>query len=154
MPLFDLTLEELRKYRPALEEPRDFDGFWQATLAETRSHPLSVARAAETPLGRSNTFDLPSPASAAAVRGWLLLPRRREGRLPCVVEFLGDGGGGATPTDWLLRLGRLRPPRHGHPRQGSAGGGATRPDPRGGARSTPLLTRGLPERETTTTAGS
>ena len=40
------------------------------------------------------------------VRGWLLLPRPRSGRLPCVVEYIGYGGGRGLPLDWLT----LAPP--------------------------------------------
>ncbi|ARX88142.1 acetyl xylan esterase [Streptomyces alboflavus] len=29
MPHFDLPLEELRRYRPELSEPDDFDVFWR-----------------------------------------------------------------------------------------------------------------------------
>ena len=36
------------------------------------------------------------------IKGWLQLPRQRAGRLPCVVEYIGYGGGRGFPTDWLL----------------------------------------------------
>jgi cephalosporin-C deacetylase len=36
------------------------------------------------------------------IKGWLQLPRNRDGRLPCVVEYIGYGGGRGFPTDWLL----------------------------------------------------
>jgi cephalosporin-C deacetylase len=36
------------------------------------------------------------------IKGWLNLPRQRSGPLPCVVEFIGYGGGRGFPTDWLL----------------------------------------------------
>ena len=36
------------------------------------------------------------------IKGWLLLPRDRSGPLPCVVEYIGYGGGRGFPTDWLL----------------------------------------------------
>ena len=42
MPLFDMPLEELRKYRPPRAEPEDFDAFWADTLAATRSHDLNA----------------------------------------------------------------------------------------------------------------
>ena len=35
------------------------------------------------------------------IRGWLTLPRARDGRLPCVVEFVGYGGGRGLATDHL-----------------------------------------------------
>ena len=36
------------------------------------------------------------------IKGWLLLPRVRSGSLPCVVEYIGYGGGRGLPLDWLL----------------------------------------------------
>jgi hypothetical protein len=36
------------------------------------------------------------------VKGWLILPSQRTGKLPCVVEYIGYGGGRSFPTDWLL----------------------------------------------------
>jgi cephalosporin-C deacetylase len=43
MVLFDKPLEELQVYKPAREEPPDFDAFWQQTIADTRQHPLPRA---------------------------------------------------------------------------------------------------------------
>jgi cephalosporin-C deacetylase len=36
------------------------------------------------------------------VKGWLLLPRQRSGVVPCVVEYIGYGGGRGLPLDWLV----------------------------------------------------
>lgn len=104
MALFDMPLDQLERYLPARAEPADFDAFWAATLAETRRHPLD---ARFTPyasgLRALEVFDLSFRGYAGqAVRGWLLLPRQREGPLPCVVEYLGYGGGRGFPNDWLL----------------------------------------------------
>ena len=35
------------------------------------------------------------------VRGWVVVPRAVEGPLPCVVEFIGYGGGRGLPHEWL-----------------------------------------------------
>jgi len=104
MALFDMPLTELESYLPARNEPADFDTFWAATLAETRRHPLN---AQFTPyasgLHALEVFDVRFHGyGGQAVRGWLLLPRRREGPLPCVVEYIGYGGGRGFPSDWLL----------------------------------------------------
>ena len=37
MALVDLPLDELRAYRPPLDEPADFDAFWSSTLADSRA---------------------------------------------------------------------------------------------------------------------
>jgi cephalosporin-C deacetylase len=36
-----------------------------------------------------------------AVAGWLLLPRDRPEPLPCIVEYIGYGGGRGLPHEWL-----------------------------------------------------
>ena len=36
------------------------------------------------------------------IKGWLLLPAERDGPLPCVVNYIGYGGGRGFPIDWLL----------------------------------------------------
>ena len=37
MSFFDLSLDELKTYRPARTEPADFDSFWKLTLEEARA---------------------------------------------------------------------------------------------------------------------
>ena len=44
MPFYDFSRPELEAYKPAREEPADFDAFWQNTLAEVRQHPLAADR--------------------------------------------------------------------------------------------------------------
>ena len=39
MAFFDLSLDELKTYKPARTEPADFDSFWKSTLDETRKLP-------------------------------------------------------------------------------------------------------------------
>jgi cephalosporin-C deacetylase len=104
MAYFDLSFEELQTYRPLRQEPADFDAFWQATLQQTRQFPLDVKfEPVDYGLQTLETFDLTFNGYAGQpIKGWLLLPRQRSGRLPTVVEFIGYGGGRGFPTDWLL----------------------------------------------------
>src|SRR5438445_9327351 len=91
MALFDFTLDELREYRPDRAEPDDFDAFWRATLQEVRSHPLDATfDPFDAGLATVETFDVTfSGWNGERVRGWFVLPRRRSGPLPCVVQYLG-----------------------------------------------------------------
>ncbi len=104
MAFFDMPLEQLLTYRPAREEPADFDAFWARTLDETRRHPLDARfEAADFGLQTVETFDVTfSGYGGQPIKGWLLLPRQRSAALPCVVEYIGYGGGRGFPTDWLL----------------------------------------------------
>lgn len=102
--LFDLPLEELRVYRPPRPEPTDFDTFWAQTLADARRHPLNARFAPfEAGLRLVEAFDVTfNGYGGQPIKGWLLLPRARSGPLPCVVEYIGYGGGRGHPVDWLL----------------------------------------------------
>ncbi len=102
--IFDLPLEELKAYKPARQEPPDFDEFWATTLRAARQIPLRADfRPAEAHLSLIQAFDVTFPGfDGQPIKGWLLLPRQRSGRLPCVVEYIGYGGGRGLPIDWLV----------------------------------------------------
>jgi cephalosporin-C deacetylase len=103
MPYFDMPLEELQVYQPPRQEAADFDAFWQTTLAEARQHPLAAQfEPVDYHLKTVETFDVTFAGySGQPIKGWLVLPARREGPLPCVVEFIGYGGGRGFPLHWL-----------------------------------------------------
>jgi len=90
----DLPLEQLRTYRPQVPEPEDFDEFWDSTLAQARAveaHATSVP--ADTPVTALRVEDVTFPGfDGEPVRAWFVAPRA-ERPLPCVVEFVGYGGG-------------------------------------------------------------
>lgn len=104
MAFFDMPLEELRRYVPAREEAADFDAFWHATLEEVRGRPLDARfELIDAGLRTVETFDVVFAGyGGQPIRAWLQLPRQRPGPLPCVVEYLGYGGGRGFPSDWLL----------------------------------------------------
>lgn len=106
MALFDLPLAELRDYRPEREEPADFDDFWTRTLAG----------AADAAAGREPEFR-PYPTGLTAVdvhdvsfagwgghriSAWLVMPRGADGPVPCVMHYIGYGGGRGLPHDHLF----------------------------------------------------
>lgn len=103
MPFFDYSLDELRDYRPEREEPANFDAFWARSLAETRAYPLNARfEAANFYLKTLETYDVTFAGyDGQPVKGWLLLPRDRQEPLPCVVEYIGYGGGRGFPLNWL-----------------------------------------------------
>jgi cephalosporin-C deacetylase len=101
---FDLPLDQLHTYRPPRHEPADFDSFWAETLATTRQFKLEPKFVpVSTGLKLVEVFDVTFPGyGGQPIKGWLILPKEHPGKLPCVVEYIGYGGGRALPTDWLL----------------------------------------------------
>jgi cephalosporin-C deacetylase len=104
MAFFDLPLDQLQAYLPPRTEALDFDAFWARTLAETAAHPLNATfEPVDYGLATIDCYDVEfSGYAGQRIRGWLLMPKARQGKLPCVVEYIGYGGGRGTPLDWLL----------------------------------------------------
>ncbi len=104
MAFFDLPLDQLKTYKPEKPEPKDFDAFWKRTLEEARMHPLAAKfEPVDFGLATVETFDVTFAGyGGQPIKGWFLLPRQRAARIPCVVEFIGYGGGRGFATDWLL----------------------------------------------------
>ncbi len=104
MSLPDLPLDELRGYRPALPAPEDMDAFWAGTLTQAAQHPVAaVFRPVQAGLRLIDTFDVTFAGHGGhPVRGWLHLPAGSGERLPCVVQYVGYGGGRGLPHENLL----------------------------------------------------
>ena len=100
---FDLPLDQLRAYRPARIEPPDFDEFWSRSLSDARRFDLNpIFVPIDNGLTLIESFDVTfNGYGGQPIKGWLNLPRNRSGRLPCVVEYIGYGGGRGLPIDWL-----------------------------------------------------
>lgn len=103
MAFFDMPLEQLEVYKPAREEPADFDAFWADTLSAARQHPLdAVFEPVDFGLKLLDTYDVTfSGYGGQRIKGWLLLPKQRTEPLPCVVEYIGYSGGRGFPVNWL-----------------------------------------------------
>jgi cephalosporin-C deacetylase len=101
---FDMPLEQLKTYRPPRQEPADFDTFWHTTLGQAREFPLEARfEPVDYGLRTLETFDVTfNGYGGNRIKGWLLLPRGLARPLPCVIEFIGYGGGRGFPTDWLV----------------------------------------------------
>ncbi len=73
-------------------------------MADVRKHPLN-AQFEEVDFGLSlvTTYDVTfNGYDGQPVKGWLLLPEGKNESMPCVVQYIGYGGGRGFPTDWLL----------------------------------------------------
>jgi cephalosporin-C deacetylase len=104
MPLTDLPLAELERYRSSTPEPADFDGFWKRTLAEQAASAAAPAFVPHRSHLRTVEVDDVTFAGfdGAAIRGWLLRPAGADSPLPCVVELPGYGGGRGLAHESLL----------------------------------------------------
>jgi cephalosporin-C deacetylase len=115
MPLFDMPIEQLRSYAPDLNAPADLSDFWARALAEARQVPMRP-RFEETDglLPGIRAWDCSFPGYGGQdVKAWFILPSAKaveglppgyldaQGRLPCVVEYIGYGGGRGFPLNWL-----------------------------------------------------
>lgn len=103
MPLFDLSQEQLTTYQPQVREPADFDAFWQRTLTEARAHPLdAVFEPVDHALTTLDAYDVTfSGYGGQRIKGWFIAPRGASAPLPCIVEYIGYGGGRGFPLQWL-----------------------------------------------------
>ena len=104
MALIDLSLEELRVYRPERTEPTDFDQFWTETLEAARAQPLGLEHpAVDTGLSLIAVDDVTFAGyGGQPIKAWLARPAQAEGPLPCIVEYCGYGGGRGLPTEHLF----------------------------------------------------
>jgi cephalosporin-C deacetylase len=101
---FDFPLDRLQTYQPPRDEPADFEAFWRDTLAEAEQFPLDARfEVADYGLRALEAFDVTfNGYGGQPIKGWLLLPRERSGPLPCVVQYLGYGGGRGFPLNHLV----------------------------------------------------
>jgi cephalosporin-C deacetylase len=113
MAFYDFPRDELQRYKPERREEKDFDAFWASTLADAAKRPLDArfvpyAAVLEAVEAYDASF---AGYGGQRVAGWLVLPAAslrpalstcRGGRLPCVVEYLGYGGGRSFPWDYLF----------------------------------------------------
>lgn len=97
MPFFDMPLEELRTYRPRINEPADFDDFWQKTLKRHTSPELlenASIRAVNSHVKTVDAWEVVfSGYDDQPIHGRYTRPASTLQDLPIIVEFVGYGGG-------------------------------------------------------------
>ena len=147
MPITDLTLPELVDFRPEVEEPEDFDRFWQVTIAEARQRSQEVVSTpVEGPLTELVVEDMAFAGfDGDPIRAWVVRPRSGE-RLPAVVEFVGYNGGRGLPAEHLhwAASGFVHVIMDTRGQGSGWGGGGSTADPHGsGAALEGFMTRGV-----------
>ncbi len=108
MAYADLPFAELRAHVTIGVEPADLDAFWADSLREARSHDLApVFTPTPNGLVTIDSYSVSFPGfGGQPVAGWLQVPARAEGALPCVVQYVGYGGGRGLVHE--TRCGRRR----------------------------------------------
>lgn len=103
MALIDMSLAQLREYRPERIEPTDFDQFWTETLEAARAHPIALEHSpADVGLPLISVDDVTFAGyGGQPIKGWLVRPAQAAGPLPCIVEYCGYGGGRGLPHEQL-----------------------------------------------------
>lgn len=147
MPFPDLLQPELGAYHSAVQTPGDFSDFWTETIEEARAigGDIDIAKA-DTTLRAVEAFDVTFPGFGGhPIKGWLVLPVNRSGRLPLVVQYLGYGGGRGFPHEslhWAASgYAYFRMDTRG---QGSSWSVGATPDPVGTQPSIPgMMTKGI-----------
>lgn len=153
MPWFDLPLDELRHYAPEINEPDDFDAFWQATLNEFAAEQpdVSFQPVNEACYAHVDVFDVTFAGYGGdTIRGWFLTPAGNAEQLPCIVSYVGYGGGRGEPIDHFVTpvagFAHFVMDTRGQGASWSAGATA---DPAGtGSHQPGFMTKGIEARET------
>ena len=156
MPPHAPSIDHLLKLNPAIPEPADFDAFWAGTLAASRKHDLNATfePVKDDAFQLFNAYDLTfSGYDGQRIRGWVVEPaaaRNAGKKLPCVVTYMGYGGGRSLPTDHLLftTVGavNLIMDNRGQGAQGTPG--ATGDIGTTGPQFSGMMTRGIDSRDT------
>lgn len=103
MPLIDLPLAKLKKYRGLNPRPADMDAYWSQALKEMRAVKPDVAlKPAVFQTSAADCFDLYfTGVRGARLHAKYLRPRRRAGRAPAVLHFHGYSGNAGSWSEKL-----------------------------------------------------
>lgn len=153
MALFDFPLDKLQSYKSAVTAPRDFDTFWKKTLAQTEAHPIAAKfeRHDDVPFKLVDVYDVTFAGfDGHAIKGWFIEPAGNKAKLPCVVTYIGYGGGRSLPTEHLavasMGMSHLVMDTRG---QGSSWSNGATADPVGSNPQFPgFMTKGIESPET------
>ncbi len=102
MPAFDLPLEKLREYQPALTREPDFRDFWAETLAQAAKIPLDPELVlVDYPVDGLRVAQASYTGwDGARIRGWYIVPAGR-GPHPGLAFYHGYSGSKGAIYDYL-----------------------------------------------------
>jgi cephalosporin-C deacetylase len=105
MPIFDLSLPELRTYPGRNPRPADFDAYWDHALRELAATDPKPQLVPATALAARSVecFDLWfTGVGGARVYAQYVRPKNRDGKCPAVLQFHGYS---MNAGDWSWKLG-------------------------------------------------
>jgi cephalosporin-C deacetylase len=107
MRLVDEQVQSLLKLNVPQTRQPDFDSFWAATMEKVRTRPLNARlKPVDHPIKAMDVRDLVYEGlDGTDVHAWLLLPRQRAGKVPCLVFYHGANGWRGFPANhaqWLM----------------------------------------------------
>src|ERR1700691_609953 len=99
MARYDLSDEELVRYRSSVVPPEDLSEFWERTLGESRAVSWAPKlERVDTGLRAVETFDVTfSGFGGQPIKAWLHKPAGAGSDLPVIIHYAGYGGGRALP---------------------------------------------------------
>jgi cephalosporin-C deacetylase len=142
MNLFDMSLEELKVYKPTLTKQEDFDRFWEETLKEAKAQPINAKVAHQSyPVEQVRVYDVFFDGfKNSKIYARYVLPRYANGenKVPAVVFFHGYNWNSYVISDVLkysimgyavlivdVRGQNVNSPDHNHYDNGGASGWMT-----------------------------
>jgi len=104
MAWLDLPIEELREHRSKVKPAADLRQFWSGLLADARALAVEPElEAVPTALTQHEVWDVTfSGARGDRVRAWFLRPKGVADEVPCLVTYIGYGGGRSLHHEWTL----------------------------------------------------
>jgi len=110
MPLFEMPMSKLKRYKGSNPCPQDMDSFWDASLAEMHKlDPRLELRPAEFKAPQAECFDLYfTGTKGARIHAKYLRPKKpaHGARWPAVVQFHGYTGNSGDWADKLSYVGQ------------------------------------------------
>ncbi|AST90858.1 MULTISPECIES: acetylxylan esterase [Sutcliffiella] len=88
------TIQQLQAYRPELTKMPDHDAFWSQTLQEAKERPLNEQLIEmDYPIKQITAYELTYHGfDETPIQAYYILPKKIEGKLPCLIFFHGYAG--------------------------------------------------------------
>lgn len=104
MPIIDLSLEQLKNYKPPLTRRSDFESFWKENIKLSEEQPLNpVLKKMEYPVKKIETYRLIFNGfiDKTPVYAWFIKPVGK-GPFPALLYFHGYGSNRGVVSEYLM----------------------------------------------------